>query len=393
MLIQKVERDYQEKRRVKHIRQNGMKKKRYTCSHSGQRNRNLLKRTNFKYFPGGNFWNWGRQCAGERHLFKLWEEKSSPVHRALTMANADAVQSQRTATSTSEPQDWIINNTFKINSKDCLGSGSFGEIYRGINLVTKQEIAVKCEKGSLLSPQLGLEAKLYKAMSDGQGVSKFYYYGPSNGYNCLVMDLLGPSLEDLFSRCGRSFCLKTILQLADQLLHRIEFLHQKHFVHRDIKPDNFVIGRFSAEATVFMIDLGLCKRYRDGRTKEHVPYRDKKGITGTIRYVSINTHRGIEQSRRDDLESMAYMLIYFVTGSLPWQGVRAPTRKLKYLRIGELKMTTPLEELCRIMPEEFMTFMAYCRCFPLCSFFDSPSATLFFFLSLLLPSPRLRCRA
>jgi casein kinase I family protein HRR25 len=150
--------------------------------------------------------------------------------------------------------------------------------------------------------------------------------------------------------------------LAEQLLNRIQTLHEHDFVHRDIKPDNFVLGLYTRETIVHMIDLGLSKRYRDPYSKIHIPYRDKKGITGTVRYASVNTHRGIDQSRRDDLESLGYLLVYFMRGQLPWQGVRAQTRKMKYIKIGDAKMQTPAEELCRYCPEEFATYITYVRC-------------------------------
>ena len=150
------------------------------------------------------------------------------------------------------------------------------------------------------------------------GIPSVHWFGVEGDYNCMVMDLLGPSLEDLFSFCKRKFSLKTVLMLGDQMVQRLEYMHNNHFIHRDMKPDNFLVGVGKKQQLLYMIDYGLAKRYREPKTGDHIPYRDNKSLTGTARYASVNTHLGIEQSRRDDLESIAYILIYFLKGSLPW---------------------------------------------------------------------------
>ena len=193
------------------------------------------------------------------------------------------------------------------------------------------------------------------------GIPEIHYFGVEGDYNVMVIDLCGPSLEDLFCYCGRKFSLKTICLLADQLLHRIQFLHSKYLVHRDLKPENFVMGVRDRAHHVNLIDYGLSKRYWDTRNNQHAPYMEGKPLTGTARYCSVNTHLGIEQSRRDDLESIGYIILYFYKGSLPWQGIRAVEPSQKTIRIGEKKISIGIEYLCRDEPPPFMRYMRYCR--------------------------------
>ncbi|KAL0736687.1 hypothetical protein Bca4012_012897 [Brassica carinata] len=173
-------------------------------------------------------------------------------------------------------------------------------------------------------------------------------------YNVLVMDLLGPSLEDLFGHCGKRFTLKTVLMLADQMINRLEFVHSKSYLHRDLKPGNFLMGLPRRADQVYIIDFGLAKKFRDGLNHRHIPYRENKSFIGTPSYVSVNAHLGIEQSRRDDMESLGYVLLYFLRGSLPWQG-------LKREKIFAKKASTSIEELCIGHPREFACYFRHCR--------------------------------
>ncbi|KAF7257792.1 hypothetical protein EG68_05351 [Paragonimus skrjabini miyazakii] len=229
----------------------------------------------------------------------------------------------------------------------------------GTDITKGDEVAIKLECVKAKHPQLQIEAKIYKLMQGGVGIPLLKWSGTEGDYNVLVLQLLGPSLEDLYNFCGRRFKLKTVLLLADQMMSRMEYIHNKNFIHRDIKPDNFLMGLGKRGHMVYIIDFGLAKKYRDSRSHQHIPYRENKNLTGTARYASINTHLGIEQARRDDMESLGYVLMYFLRGSLPWQGLKAGTKRQKYERICEKKMETPVEVLCEGYPARNKALMAY----------------------------------
>ena len=144
---------------------------------------------------------------------------------------------------------------------------------------------------------------------------------------------------------------------------RVQTIHEKNHIYRDIKPDNFLIGRPGTKQAnvIHVVDFGMAKQYRDAKTKQHIPYRERKALSGTARYMSINTHMGREQSRRDDLEALGHVFIYFLKGGLPWQGLRAATNKQKYEKIGHRKQETPIDELCEGYPSEFAKYLKYCR--------------------------------
>lgn len=175
-----------------------------------------------------------------------------------------------------------------------------------MNIISGEEVAIKLESVKAKHPQLEYEAKVYKTLAGGVGVPFVRWFGVECDYNAMVIDLLGPSLEDLFNFCNRKFTLKTVLLLADQLVRvpscpalltpqisRIEYIHSRNFIHRDIKPDNFLMGIGKRGNQVNVIDFGLAKKYRDPKTHLHIPYRENKNLTGTARYTSINTHLGV----------------------------------------------------------------------------------------------------
>jgi serine/threonine protein kinase len=254
----------------------------------------------------------------------------------------------------------LVGEMYRVDRK--IGKGSYGVIYLGTNITNGERVAIKTELRSARKPKLASEYKIYRILSGGVGISRVYWFGRAGKYNALVLDVLGPSLYDLFKFCGRKFTLKTVLMLADQLIARIKYIHGKNFIHRDMKPANFVMGLDMRELNqVYIIDFGLSKNYSGPTTQKDTFCGQHKSLVGTARYASINAHQGMAQSRRDDLESLSYILIYFALGRLPWQGVKASTRKELHSMIMKKKNNVPIEILCQGLPEEFETLLLYSR--------------------------------
>ena len=257
-----------------------------------------------------------------------------------------------------------------------IGQGAFGQIYISYNMRDNVAVSIKKEiKKPQKVPQLKTESKIYQSLlkinaddisgvktftqDEVQGVPKFYGAGELSDSYYLIMDFLGPNLLQLFEYCGmHKFTISTVCLIALQMLNRIENLHKHNYIHRDIKPENFLIGMQEKANIIHLIDFGLSKRFKNPKTHQHIPYREDRTLTGTARYVSINTHLGIEQSRRDDLESIGYVLVYFLKGVLPWQGLKNGNR---YTRIMEKKLQIPTEILCYGLPEELIFYLNYCK--------------------------------
>lgn len=281
-----------------------------------------------------------------------------------------------------------------------LGNGSFGDVYMGYNVVTKQRVAIKVENHKSAKPKPGagpqvnparqprsklyLEYKIYKSMHGSPGFPEVYYYGHMETFDCMAMEHLGLSLEHHLRDCGGTFSVATVVQLGVQLVTRIEQLHASSYVHRDIKPENFLVGREGAAGTVFMIDMGLATTYRSPQSRKHASMMTGRSLTGTLRYLSIHAHKGYSLSRRDDLESLMYMLVYFLLGRLPWQGMsltkvskgvrRKIGRREQYKMIRRVKerhaegcLPTQVKEqanrgcMWRMVPKEFATLFQYVR--------------------------------
>jgi len=250
--------------------------------------------------------------------------------------------------------DIRVGGKFRINKK--IGDGAFNEIYQGSDIFDNSEIAIKLEHNSIKYPQLLFESRLLESIP-GIGIPKVYWAGVSGEYNVMVFELLGKNLEELLQNCDKKFSLKTTLMITVQILDRIRHLHMHNYIHRDIKPQNFSIGRGENEHIIYLIDFGLAKRYREEYTNFHIPLRQNIKLTGTIRYASCNALNKKELSRRDDMESIGYLLIYLLKGSLPWQGLKIKQKSEKYSKIKELKMSLEPEKLCEDLPDEFKEYI------------------------------------
>jgi len=253
----------------------------------------------------------------------------------------------------------LVNGRFEVKQK--IGSGSYSEVHLGIDRVVGDKVAVKIEwTKAEKTNKLLHEAQLYENMTSGSDIPLVRWWGSQGEHNIMVMELLGPSLEDYFTSCGNKFSLKTVLMIGEQMIDRIEYCHKLGILHRDIKPNNFLMGLGERSTQVYVMDFGLAKRYIDLETGRHQPCNKKKGLTGTVRYTTLNVHRCLEPSRRDDVGSIGYVLMYFLRGRLPWQGVNAKSKKTKQRRIGRRKEETTHAELCSGFPSEFLKYFEYC---------------------------------
>ena len=259
-----------------------------------------------------------------------------------------------------EKEEHRIDKDFTIFTNKQLGKGGFGQLYLGRNIHENNFIAIKVEEQSPRS-RLAYEFQILKEISEGDGIPKVYKLHRGKKHNYLIMQLLGKSLDKLFVDMKKKFSIKTVCMLAYQMVQRVEYVHSRGYIHRDIKPGNFLMGKNLDNKKLFIIDFGLSKKYIDKNTGKHIIYKEGKGLTGTARYVSLNTHYGIEQSRRDDIEGIAYNLIYFAKGKLPWQGVKTKNKKEKHKKIMELKEEYNPDKLCEGLPEEFPTLLKYAR--------------------------------
>ncbi|KAJ9130643.1 Protein kinase [Pleurostoma richardsiae] len=250
-----------------------------------------------------------------------------------------------------------LNGEFRMDRK--VRSGDFGfDTWIGTSLITNEEVIIKCGKEDN-DGLLAHEIKIYEELAGGIGVPSVHWFGLDNGHLFMVRD--GPyfNLENYFNGVGRKFTLKTVLFLADQILSRIEYIHSKHIVHGEIKPGNFMMA--TDKLTVYITGFGLGRKFWDSKADKHKPFKTGRDFTGTLRFASIHRHEGVVPSRRNDIEEVFYTLIYFLCGSLPWQGIEATTKEERRERVFGMKKNIPTSELCAGLPEEVADGLDYAR--------------------------------
>ena len=244
-----------------------------------------------------------------------------------------------------------------------IGKGSFGYVLKGINISTGENVAIKIEDYKKTESILEGEAYILFYLK-GYGIPEVKSYGVFGKYKVLVQTLLGDSLETIFTKMRYNFSIKDICMIAIQLLDRLEFIHSKYIIHRDIKPDNIMID-YETKRIIYLIDFGLAKKYRSSRTGKHIKFTIPKRLTGTARYASVNALRGTEQSRRDDLEAAGYVFVYLaLKGDLPWQGLNIEDKLERYKKIYFIKKDIKPNLLCKGLPKEFADYIKYVKGLP-----------------------------
>ena len=263
----------------------------------------------------------------------------------------------------SEEDYFKINETYTILLTKKIGSGSFGQIYQCLNKETNKILVCKIESINELKPQLYHEYKIMLLMKNCTGFPTCYDFIFTDQDKILIMDYLGPNLDTIMNKLPsqdkiKKFSLKTSLMIMIQCIERLKSLHEKNIIHRDIKPENFVIGQKNKERIIYLIDFGLSKKISNDKIIPTI--KEDRNIIGTMRYISMNTHKGYDQGRRDDLESLFYIIIYFIKGELPWQNIKCKSKTEKYEKIYEIKKkVTESGELVDDLPEEMGKILEY----------------------------------
>jgi len=252
----------------------------------------------------------------------------------------------------------ILFNKFKLLEK--IGEGSFGSVYIVQSIYSHKLYAAKLEL--IKDSNILEEESLFMSYINCPRIPKVKLFGYSDPYMILIMELLGPSLDSILNSLpDNKMSIRCVCNIAYQMISIFENIHNNDIIHRDIKPANINIGIGDNSKFLYLIDFGLCKKYRSSKTKKHYPYVQGKDLIGNVRYSSLNALEGKSQSRRDDLESLGYVLIYLCLGKLPWQGKISNSKEDKYYKIKEIKKNITPSELCETLPKQFETYMKYVK--------------------------------
>jgi serine/threonine protein kinase len=239
-----------------------------------------------------------------------------------------------------------------------LGHGAFGKVLLMEDKDTNKFYAVKEESIKTPVPQLYYEYRVYSRLRSITGIPRIHAMWQNHKHTYMAMDLLGHSLEKELLKITEWDVTNWI---GPKALTILESIHSQGFIHRDIKPENMLLALNGLpERQLYLVDYGLCKRYRMSQN-DHIPYREGKKLTGTIRYASIHTHLGAEQSRRDDLESLGYVLVYLIRRKLPWMNAGGATKQEQHDRITDIKTKTSIETLCAGLPSSFVHYFRHVR--------------------------------
>lgn len=249
---------------------------------------------------------------------------------------------------------------FQLSSS--LGAGGHGCVFRGKEPKKKTEVAIKFEARTVAKPLLKKEMELYQCVKGGEGIPRMYSLYETETHTALTMDLLGDDLFDLLKKCGGTFSVKTVSMIGLQILDRLEYIHSHNIIHRDLKPENLTIGQGEDKNVIHLIDFGLARKFQTSEGENHIPFsNEKRKRTGTRVYMSLNVNNYCENSRRDDMESLGYVLVALLKGQLPWEDVKGVTPRQRLEEISNIKRNYSLVSLCEGIPLEFRTFLEYSR--------------------------------
>ena len=266
---------------------------------------------------------------------------------------------QTTTTSTANSdRELVLNNVYQVTKRK-IGAGSFGTVYQTVNKNTGEIAAVKIEKNEDKdSCSILYEAACLSRLQGIKGFPKLHWSGSTEKYDAMVISLLGRDIGS-YVKIFKKFSLKTVVCLMDQLISLLQHMHNRNLIHRDIKPENMALGRGDQNGFVHLLDFGISKVYKDDNGR-HIPFREGKPFIGTTRYASVAAHRGIEISRKDDLESLGFVSVFLLKGVLPWQNLNV-SEKEKNKKVGDMKQSLTPDKLCDDLPEEFKHYFNYLK--------------------------------